>query len=137
MTAHAITLHLPEALYDHFKKRVKWTHRSLEDELLDAVASAASMEEELSPELTGAVEALEGLSDDELWRLARKTMPREASQKLEVLHFKQQDEGLDREEDATRAKLIHEYERTILIRAQAARLLKERGHDVSRIVALK
>ncbi len=134
MTAHAITLHLPEALYDRFKRRVEWTRRSLEDELLDAVAAAAPVEDELSPELISAVEALEGLADEELWRLARQTMSREASQELEALHFKQQDEGLGGDEDATRAKLIHEYERTILIRAQAAKLLKDRGHDVSRIV---
>jgi hypothetical protein len=28
-------------------------------------------------------------------------------------------------------KLIHEYERGLLIRAQAAKLLKDRGHDIS------
>lgn len=137
MNAHAITLQLPESLYEHFKKRVEWTRRSLEAEVLDAVASAASVEDELSPELIGAVQALEVLDDDDLWRLARETMSQEASQELEALHFKQQDEGLDENEDTIRGKLIHEYERTILIRAQAANLLKQRGHDVSGIVAAK
>lgn len=135
MTAHAITLHLPETLYEYFRKRVEWTRRSLEDEVLDAVASGASLEEELSPELIGEVESLEALGDEQLWRLARQTMPREATSKLEALHFKQRDEGLNGTEDATRRKLIREYERTILIRAQAAKLLKERGHDISGIVA--
>ena len=64
-------------------------------------------------------------------------MSREASQELEALHFKQRDEGLDETDEAIRAKLIHEYERTILIRAQAAHLLKQRGYDVSKIVAAK
>ncbi|MCP4659087.1 MAG: hypothetical protein GY856_27070 [bacterium] len=135
MTAHAITLHLPETLYHRFRQRAEWTHRSLETELLDAVASATSVEDELAPELIAAVETLEELEDEELWRLARETVPREASQKLEALHSKQRDEGLDQDEDATRAMLIHEYERTMLIRAQAASLLKDRGHDVSRILA--
>ena len=133
MTAHAITLHLPETLYKRFQQRAEWTHRSLETELLDAVASAASVEGELSPELIEAIAALDQLGDEELWRLAKEAMSREASQQLESLHLKQRDEGLSQDEDATRAMLIQEYERSMLIRAQAAKLLKDRGHDVSRI----
>lgn len=135
MSAHAITIHLPETLYNRFRQRAEWSHRSLETELLDAVASAASVEDELSPELIVVVEALEKLDDEELWRLARTAMSPEASQELEALHTKQREEGLSPTEDAARAKLIHEYERTMLIRAQAAVLLKNRGHDVSRLLA--
>ena len=91
----------------------------------------ASAEGELSPELVKAVAALEHLEDAELLRLAREAMSREASQELEALHAKQRDEGLTPAEDATRAKLIHEYERSMLIRAQAATLLKDRGHDLT------
>ena len=63
MTAHAITLHLPETLYERFRQRAEWSRRSLETELLEAVASATPAEAELSPEL---IEALEGLADEEL-----------------------------------------------------------------------
>lgn len=131
MTSHAITLRLPETLYKLFRERAEWTHRSLETELLEAVASAASVEGELSPKLIEALEALAGLADEELWRLAKEAMSPEATQELEALHFKQRNEGLSPEEDAMRAKLIREYERTMLIRAQAASLLKARRHDVS------
>lgn len=92
---------------------------------------------ELSPELIKAVEALEGLADEELWQLARMTMSREASQELEALHLKQRDDGLSEVEDAARAKLIQEYEQTMLIRAQAAKLLKDRGHDVSTLLGTR
>lgn len=136
MPAHAVTLHLPETLYERFRQRAEWTRRSLETELLEVVASAAApTEAELSPELIQAVDALEGLQDVELWQLARTTMSREASQELEALHFKQRDEGLSEAEDIARAKLIQEYEKTMLIRAQAARLLKDRGHDISVLLA--
>jgi len=77
------------------------------------------------------VEALNGLADEELWRFAKTAMSPQASRELEALHFKQRDEGLGQAEEATRVKLIHEYERTMLIRAQAATLLRERGHDIS------
>jgi len=137
MTAHAITLHLPETLYERFRQRAEWSRRSLETELLEAVASAAPAETELSPEVIRDMEALEGLADEELWRLARKVMSREASEELEALHRKQRDEGLSQDEDAARSRLIHEYEQTMLIRAQAARLLKDRGHDVSTLLATR
>jgi ABC-type phosphate transport system auxiliary subunit len=138
MSAHAITLELPGPLYEHFKRRVERTHRSLEAELLDAVANAASVEgDEISPELTEALEDMTNLDDRELWQIARRTMSPTASRQLEALHFKQRDEGLDGDEDADRRKLIRQYERTMLMRAQAARLLKERGHDVSGLVAAK
>lgn len=135
MSVHAITLHLPETLYERFRQRAKWSHRSLETEVLDAVASAASEDGELSPELLQSLEALDQMADEELWRLARQAMPREASEELEALHFKQRDKGLSPDEDAARATLIYDYERTMLVRAQAAKLLKDRGHDISKLLA--
>jgi hypothetical protein len=138
MSAHAITLELPGPLYEHFKRRVERTHRSLEAELLDAVASGASVEDdEISPELLAELDAMTDLADKELWKIARKTMAPAAGRQLEALHSKQRDEGLDVDEDADRRKLIQDYERSMLRRAQAARLLKERGHDVSALVASK
>lgn len=137
MSGHAITLHLPETLYKRFRQRVEWTHRSLETEILDALAAGTPVEDELSPEVLEAVEALEHLEDEELWHLARQSMSREASQELEALHAKQQDQGLEPAEEAARARLILEYERAMLVRAQAASLLKSRGHDVSSLLATR
>ncbi|HEX3129850.1 MAG TPA: hypothetical protein VH394_21115, partial [Thermoanaerobaculia bacterium] len=62
---------------------------------------------------------------------------RKASQELEALHARQRDQDLDPTEDATRAKLIHEYERAMLVRAQAAKLLKSRGHDISSLLTIR
>jgi plasmid stability protein len=135
MSAHAITLHLPETLYQRFRQRAEWTHRSLETELLDAVAASVSVEEEeISPELLRAIEALETLDDDKLWLLASAAVPPEASEELASLHLKMRDERLSPEEDAARARLMQEYERSMLIRAQAAKLLKDRGRDISKLL---
>jgi len=134
MSAHAITLHLPETLYQRFRQRAEWTHRSLETELLDAVASAVTVEEEIPLELLRAIESLETLDDDNLWRLASASVSTEASKELESLHLKMRDVGLSPEEDAARARLMQEYERSMLIRAQAAKLLKDRGRDISKFL---
>lgn len=88
-------------------------------------------------ELLTAIEALETLGDEDLWRFAREVMSVKARQELEQLHLKQRDEGLSPEEDAARAKLLLEYERKMLIRAQSAKLLKDRGHDISPLLTTR
>jgi hypothetical protein len=91
--------------------------------------------ERLPESLAQAVAALESFNDDALWRSARHTFLPEDSTRLEALHFKRQDEGLSEAEQGAASQLVEEYERTMLVRAHAAKLLKERGHDISGLIA--
>jgi len=52
-------------------------------------------------------------------------------ERLEALHGKQQREGLSAEELQEEQALLELYRETLLVRAQAALLLKQRGYDVS------
>ena len=131
MTAHAITLQLPESLYERFKRQADEARRTVEAELLDVVAQAAPEREELPPDLVDSLAQLDLLEDETLWQLARSHLSREESTELEDLHFKRQSEGLTPQENARTAFLVGQYERAIVLRAHAARVLKERGHDVS------
>ncbi len=127
MTSHAVTLHLPAPLFQQFKRRAEQTHRSLETELIEAVASSPPEEEGLPPELAAAISGLGALGDEELWRAAQSQLPAETSSRLEALNLKQQNEGLDTSERGTLWQLVRESERAMLMRARAASLLKERG----------
>lgn len=75
------------------------------------------------------IEALELLNDDALWRTARNHLSDEVRSQLEALNFKQQGERLTPAEKKTLTQLVHQYDRAVLLRAEAARLLMERGHD--------
>ncbi len=132
--SHAVTLHLPAPLFHRFRRRADKTRRSLETELLAAVASSAPDEEGLPPELADAISGLEALDAEELWRVARSRLPSEASSRLEALNLKQQSEGLDESERQTLWRLVRQYEKVLLMRARSASLLKERGHDVSKLL---
>lgn len=134
MSAQAVTLHLPGSLYDQFKERAKRARRSLEAELLKAVEAAGVESETLPPQLAQAVNELPELSDEALWRVARDHLPREACRELEALNHKQQREGLSSAEEETLDRLVEAYERFLLLRAEAAGLLQERGHDISSLV---
>jgi hypothetical protein len=133
--AHSVTLRLPTPLYERYRQRAEETRRSVEAELLDAVTAAAPEEERLPQDLADAISDLETLDDDALWLAAQSTFSPEASGRLEALHLKRQDEGLTVAEQEMAAQLVRQYERAMLVRAHAAKLLKQRGHDISELVA--
>ncbi len=136
MNAQAVTLHLPLPLYDRLKRRADETHRSVEDELLKVVTQGVpATGEDLSPELAAAVEALRGLDDDALRKAARDRFPEEAVARFQALNLKQQRDGLSEPELDELADLRRGYERVVLVRAEAAWLLQQRGHDVSDLLA--
>ena len=71
------------------------------------------------------------LNDAALWQAARSTMRPEQRGRLEELHDKQQRSGLTGEEQEEEQALLSLYRDTLLVRAQATVLLKQRGYDVS------
>jgi hypothetical protein len=135
MTSQSVTLNLPGPLYDRPKRRAEQSHRTVEAELLEVVASAVPVADDLPVELAEAISSLALLDDEALWRAARSHLPTEAAEQMECLHLKRQKEGLTETETRTLAGLVRQYERAMLIRAQAMALLKERGHDVSEFLA--
>ena len=131
MTVQPITLDLPRLLYERLKSRANQTHRTVEDELIQVVATAVPVGDELPADLDEAISPLSLLDDDALWRAARTHLPTKAAAQMENLHLKRQREGLTETETQILASLVQQYERTMLVRAQAAALLKQRGYDVS------
>ena len=131
MTVQVVTLHVPSPLYEQLKRRAAQAQRTVEAELLDVVATAVPVGDDLPAELAEAISPLALLDDTALWRAARSHLSAEAVAQLEDLHLKRQREGLDDAEAETLRGLVRQYERTMLVRAQAAALLKARGHDVS------
>jgi hypothetical protein len=131
MAIQPVTLNLPSSLYKRLKRRAEQTHRTVEAELLEVVAQAVPVADELSSDLEEVLSPLSLLDDEALWRAARSHLPTEAADQLESLHLKRQREGLTEAESQTLAGLVRQYERAMLVRSQAVALLKQRGHDVS------
>ena len=136
MAAQALTLRIPSPLYRHLQERAERARRSLEAELLAVVATVVEHDddEELPEDLAQAIRDLEVLDDAALWNAARTRLPDEARARFDALSFKQQSEGLTPEKRAQQEHLLHQSDRTMLVRAHATRLLRERGHDVSPVL---
>ncbi len=135
MTIQAVTLHLPSSLYERLKRRAEQADRTVEAELLDVVTTAVPTEDLLPAYLEEAVAPLAMLDDAALWRAARSHLPKKTSAQIERLHLKRQREGLTNTETESLVNDMRQYERTLLVRARAAALLKQRGHDVSELLA--
>ena len=60
--------------------------------------------------------------------------PEEAAARFSELNRKQQREGLTDEEYRALDGLRRGYERVMVVRAEAAALLKQRGYDVSKLI---
>ncbi len=134
MSAQAVTLHLPASLYDLLRQRAGKARQSLEAEILDVVTSAIRPDDDLPADLREAVAPLRGLDDEALRRAAMDRFPEEAAERFAELNRKQQREGLTDEDTEALDHLRRGYERVMVVRAEAASLLKQRGHDVSRLI---
>lgn len=135
MTVHSLTLDLPGTLYERLKRRAERTRRPLEVELLEAAVTGVNLDEQLPADLAEAIQGLVVLDDAALWRAARSRLAAAKAERLEALHIKRQAVGLSESETNTLRALVKEYERSILVRSQAALILRQRGYDVSGLVA--
>ncbi len=131
MSMQSVTVDLPATLFHRVQERAAKAHRSVEDELVEVVTAALPEFDELPQETTAILAQLSFLDDSALWQAARTRLSPDQAEQLEQLNLKQQREGLTPGERQGRDRLLRHYEQTMLVRAQAAVLLQERGYDVS------
>ena len=130
----ALTLHIPEVLYRHLQRRANETHRTVADEALAAMAMTLPTADDLPGPIARELVALADLADDQLWQAAQRTMTRRDERRLRALTRDRAARPLTIAEEQELDWLLDRLEDIGLIRARAAALLKERGHDVSTLL---
>jgi hypothetical protein len=131
MTAQTVTLDIPQKLYEQIKRAADKKHRNVNDLLVEAVTAVAPVIDTNSVDLRTALAHLTYLNDAALWQAARATLSAEQRERLAWLNDKQQRDGLTHTEQEEADLLLKLYRETLIIRAQAAVLLKQRKYDVS------
>src|SRR3954467_13997247 len=106
MAAQAVTVNLPGPLYERLVRRATKAHRTVESELVDAVATLPDEPDELPADMAEAIAALHLLDDEDLWRAARQRLAPEKAADFEELHLKRQREGLSASEIEAVATLM-------------------------------
>lgn len=131
MSEHTVTVTVPPALYDRLKQRAAQRQRSLEDEMVLALAATMPAEAKLPANLTDVLVSMGALDGVTLWQMARSRVADEDVARLTELGDKRQRAGLRDEELREAEALAHRHDRVLVVRAEAMALLKQRGYDVS------
>lgn len=128
MQTQPLTLNIPGPLFQKLKENAERSRRSVEEETLDVLA-ASLPGDEVPADLAAALSSLDVMDDAALRAAAAGRLPPEASAELEALNAGQRRGGLSAAETARLSELVRQYERHMLVRAQAAVLLKRRGQS--------
>jgi hypothetical protein len=131
MTTQPVTLHLPDKIYERIQQTARLLQRPVETLLLEAVTTALPLLDDLPPELVDDVVALALLNDAALWQKARSTLPQSSQERLDLLLDEKNQGTLTTAGQQELDQWLKVYEHVVLIRAQAAILLQQRGYDIS------
>ena len=136
MTITTISVPVPEPLYRRLEQAAILTRRSIADTLATAITvvlpPAPDLPEHLAEELAGMM----WLSDAKLRAATRPTFAPQQQKRLNELNGAEDQRPLTAAELAERARLLAEYERSVLLRAQAFAVLAQRGHRTPKYAEL-
>jgi hypothetical protein len=85
----------------------------------------------LPADLAATLDSLSALDDDTLWHLAASRVSDADAVRLAELADNRQCDGLSDDELREAEEVAERHDRVLVVRAEAAALLKQRGHDVS------
>ena len=135
MAVQNVTVRLPDKLYDQIKRRAQRRQRSVEEEVAAVVAEAMPTQDDLPAGIDDELEQLAFLTDEELWRAAQSRLAASENQRMQALILKRQRDNLSQREQSEAERLVQRSNRIMLVRAQAAVLLRDRGYDVSVLIS--
>jgi hypothetical protein len=129
---HTIILTLPEHLYEQLAARAQTAARSVEDVATQTLAQSLppSAEPNLPPQVQAELKAMEHLSDEALWAIARSTANDDKIALYDLLIERQNAHMLTAEGRHLLAQLRDEADALSLRKAHAYRLLHSRGHTL-------
>ncbi|MFO7679811.1 MAG: hypothetical protein R6X34_07145 [Chloroflexota bacterium] len=124
-----VTISLPDHVYRQVKQRSQQNQREIADELVSVVIEALP-EADARTDWEADLAQLALLSDDELWAAARTQATEAENEQMQQLLARQKRLGLTTAEQEELTLLANFFRRIMLVRAEAAVLLKDRGHDI-------
>ena len=131
MSQACLTLELPDDIYEHIARAARGMKQPVEKALINIVRGATPSLEKVPLEYREELEALEDLSDAELWTISARCLEQAKRRRLEKLLEKKEKSELPDRDRQTLARLRREADRLLLRRSYALLLLKYRGHRVA------
>lgn len=132
MSVETVTLQIPATLYQRLVNTARATQRPLEEVVLHALQIGSPPEwDNVPPEFQADLAALDKLDDNTLWQIARSHKTAEEMERYNTLLEGNSNNTLTEAERLELMALRQEADRFMLLKAQAAVLLRWRGHRVS------
>ncbi len=132
MSKHAVTLPVPDHVYDQAHRIAEERSISVEAVLLRHLEEAfADSLPRLPADEQRELDALTRLCDDALWTIARERLPKSRQMRMATLMDANSRGQLDRVQRLELEELVAQGQRLSLRKAQAAALLTERGQAVT------
>ncbi len=129
--AHQVILNLPGPLYQRVRRTAETLRRSVEEVLLDSVATALPPLTGLPDEVSDELVSLAFLNDKALWEAARSCCQQSTITEWMICWPRKARIVSLRRNSRCSTELVNEYEVLVLRRSQAAVLLQRRGYDMS------
>lgn len=125
----SITLSLPEDVSIRARSIAKETNQTVEQVLLDYLMNLSEPLPTLPPDIQEELDALRRLSDDTLWTIARDQLAENVQKRAHDLMQKNNQGSLTQQEQDELDQLVEKADRLMLRKAEAASILRQRGHD--------
>lgn len=131
MPTQNVTIALPEHLYLRLQRIAQANRQPLAEVLLHVVEVGSPPSWEEAPAaLQADLAALDRLHDEALWHIARSCRTEAEMERYQELLDKHANENIQPAERAELTRLRQDAERFMLRKAQAAALLRWRGHTL-------
>jgi hypothetical protein len=126
-----VTLRLPDVLYERVQHAAETLKRSIEDIVLNALATTLPPLTDLPGDVADGLGALAFLNDAALFDVARSAAAADLGAEMDGLLADKGRGVLDAAGEACLDEIVRAHEVSVLRRAQAALLLQRRGYDMS------
>jgi hypothetical protein len=131
MTDRPITLSVPEYVYDRARQLAESTSEPIERVMVRQLEAALSEPlPTLPPNEQDELDALQHLSSEALWTIAREQMPADQQTRMQVLMDANTKGTIAESASQEFSRLVETGQRLMLRKAQAASLLTKRGFTV-------
>ena len=122
------TLNIPDDVYEQVRQIAEAQSQSVEQVMLEQLKALLPA---LPPDEEAELAALQQLSDDALWTIAREQLPLAVQAQMQTLMDKNSRGTISAAERAELAMLVERGQRLTLRKSEASALLTRRGYRVT------
>jgi hypothetical protein len=130
MTTRTLTVNISEEIYRRLEERARAAAQPVDSIVVQTIAQSFAPKERLPPALRSELDAMEYLSDDDLWAIARSVASPDTLALYDLLLERKREGMLTSEGRQWLVQVEQDTDSLMVRKAHALLLLKQRGHTL-------